>query len=180
MTEKKENVKIRKGLLFSSIFMLIAGVSAWFYPDTALLAAALFLGMMFLVGGGAYLVDFYYLRSGWLLAVGLLNVIIGAVLIINPGVTAASLPVLLAVWILCLGVILVAAGVDTKSGGDPAWKWMIIAGFAGIIFSLLILGEPVIGFFAVSTLFGLYFFIYGCLGMAEYVEMRKKAKEKHA
>ena len=31
MTEKKENVKIRKGLLFSSIFMLIAGVSAWFY-----------------------------------------------------------------------------------------------------------------------------------------------------
>ena len=175
MAETNENRKIRKGLIFSSVFMIIAGIFIWFYPDTALLAAALYLGMMFIIGGSGYLTDFYLLRSGWLLAVGLLNIIIGVVLILNLGITAASLPVLLAVWILCIGVIQIAFGVDSKAGGDPAWKWILIAGFLGIIFALLILGYPVIGVFAISTMLGLYFFLYGCLGIAEYVEMKKNA-----
>jgi len=175
MTEKKENPKIRKGLIFSSIFMLIAGVLVWFYPDTALLAAALYLGTMFIIGGSGYLADFYLLRSGWLLAVGLLNIIVGVILILNLGITAASLPVLLAVWILCVGVIQIAFGVDAGSGGNPAWKWLVIAGFLGIIFALLILGYPVIGVFAVSTMLGAYFFLYGCLGIAEYIEMKRNA-----
>lgn len=175
MAEKNENRKIRKGLIFSSIFMIIAGVLVWFYPDTALLAAALYLGTMFIIGGGGYLADFYFLRSGWLLAVGLLNIIIGVVLILNLGITAASLPVLLAVWILCIGVIQIAFGIDAKSGEDPAWKWILIAGFLGIIFALLILGYPMIGVFAISTMLGLYFFLYGCLGIAEYIEMKRNA-----
>ena len=176
MTEKQKTFKIRKGLLFSSIFMLLAGILAWIFPDTALLAAALYLGVMFLISGGGYLADFYQLRSGWLLAVGLLNIIIGAILILNLGVTVASLPILLAIWILCLGVMQIAFGVDAKSVKDPAWKWIFIAGVLGILFGLMILGYPLLGALAVSTLFGLYFFLYGCLGLAEYMEMKKLAK----
>ena len=176
MTEKQKKFTVRKGLIVSSVFMLIAGILAWTYPDTALLAAALYLGVMFLIGGGGYLADFYLLRSGWLLAVGLLNIIIGAVLIMNLGVTAASLPVLLAIWILCLGVMQIAFGVDARSAREPAWKWIFLAGILGILFGLMILGYPLVGVLAVSTLLGLYFFLYGCLGIAEYMEMKKIEK----
>ena len=177
MTEKKNSSKIRKGLIFSSIFMMIAGILTWFYPDTALLAAALYLGVMFLIGGGGYLADFYLLRSGWLLAVGLLNIIIGMILILNLGITAASLPVLLAIWIICVGVMQIAFGVDAKAEKDPSWKWIGMAGVLGVLFGLMILGYPLIGVFAISTMLGFYFFLYGCLGIAEYLEMRKNAKK---
>ena len=177
MTEKKTTSKIRTGLVFSSIFMIIAGILTWFYPDAALLTAALYLGVMFLIGGGGYLADFYLLRSGWLLAVGLLNIIIGVILILNPGITAATLPVLLAIWILCVGVMQTVFCVDVKAEKDPSWKWIGTAGVSGIIFGLLILGYPVIGVFAISTMLGLYFFLYGCLGLAEYTEMRKNARK---
>ncbi|MBR1945595.1 MAG: DUF308 domain-containing protein [Alphaproteobacteria bacterium] len=51
MAEIKKDLKIRKGLVVSSIFMIIAGILAWIFPDTALLAAAIYLGVMLLISG---------------------------------------------------------------------------------------------------------------------------------
>ncbi len=175
MAEIKKDLKIRKGLVVSSIFMIIAGILAWIFPDTALLAAAIYLGVMFLISGVGYLVDFYSLRSGWLLVTGILDIIIGAVLMLNLGVTVASLPVFLAVWILCVAVMQVAFGVDARSAGDPSGKWVLGSGLLGILFGLWILGSPVLGIFTVSTLVGFYLVLYGGLGIAEYREMKKKA-----
>lgn len=177
MTETKKHIKNRKGLIFSSIFMIIAGILAWIFPDTALLAAAIYLGMMFLISGFGYLADFYLLRSGWLLAMGLLDVLVGGVLILNLGLTMDSLPTLLAVWILCVAVMQIAVSVDMKSAGNSAWKWLLLSGFVGIFFGLWILGSPLLGIFTVSTLIGFYLVLYGGLGVAEYLEMRKHLKE---
>lgn len=176
MTETKKHIKTRKGLIFSSIFMIIAGILAWIFPDTALLAAAIYLGMMFLIGGFGYLADFYLLRSGWLLAMGLLDILVGIILILNLGLTADSLPTLLAIWILCVAVMQVAVSIDAKSAGDSSWKWLLLSGFTGIIFGLWILASPIFGFFTVSTLIGFYLVLYGSLGVGEYLEMRKLKK----
>ena len=173
MAETKKNLKIRKGLIVSSIFMIIAGILAWLFPDSALLAATLYLGVFFIISGCGYLVDFYSLRSGWLLAMGLFEFILGVALFFNLGVMAESLPTLLAIWILCVAVLQVSAGVDLKSAGEPAWKWLLISGLLGILFGLWILGSPVLGIFTVSTLVGFYLVLYGCLGIAEYREMKK-------
>ena len=53
------NVKPSKGLLVFGVLMIIAGIFTWFYPDTALLAMALYLGSVFffrrhLVSGGVF------------------------------------------------------------------------------------------------------------------------------
>ena len=173
MAETKKNLKIRKGLVLSSVFMIIAGILAWIFPDSALLAAALYLGVMFVVGGCGYLTDFYLLRSGWLLAMGLLDFILGVILILNLGITAASLPVLLAIWILFVAVMQISVGVDSKSAKDPSWKWLLISGVLGVLFGLWILASPMLGLFTVSTLVGFYFVLYGFLGIAEYREMKK-------
>ena len=175
MAEKKKNVKPRKGLVVSSVLMILAGLLSWAFPDSALLAAALYLGIIFLIGGFAYLLDFYYLRSGWLLAVGALDVILGVVLILNLGITLASLPFLLAFWILSVAVSQISFGVDAKSAGDTSWKWLILSGITGVLFGLWILGAPAIGFLTVSTLVGMYLVFYGCLGIAEYREEKKAA-----
>ncbi|MBR1777349.1 MAG: DUF308 domain-containing protein [Alphaproteobacteria bacterium] len=174
MTETKKDLKVRKGLLLSSVFMIIAGILAWIFPDSALLAAALYLGVMFIISGCGYLMDFYSLRSGWLLAMGLLDFILGGVLILNLGIAAESLPFLLAIWILCIAVLQVSVGLDSKATGNPTWKWLLISGLLGILFGLWILGSPLLGIFTVSTLLGFYLVLYGGLGVAEYLEIKKK------
>ena len=156
--------------------MIIAGILAWIFPDSALLAAAAYLSVIFIISGCGYLADFFLLRSGWLLAMGLFDFILGIILFLNLGVAAETLPVLLAIWILCIAVLQVSVGVDSKSAGDPAWKWLLVSGLLGIFFGLWILGSPVLGVSTVSALVGFYFVLYGCLGLAEYREMKKLQK----
>ncbi len=171
------NVKPSKGLLVFGVLMIIAGIFTWFYPDTALLAMALYLGSVFLFGGIWYLAAFFSLRSGGLLALGLLDIIIGIILMMNLGVTAASLPVLLALWVLCVGVIQIAFSIDVKSSGLVSWKWALLSGIIGVLFGFLILSHPMIGVFTITLMLGLYLILYGCFEIAEYYSLKKMSEE---
>lgn len=170
---ENENVKVNKGLLFFGILMIFAGVFTWFNPDTALLAIALYLGVIFLVGGVSYLSAFFSVHSGGLLALGLLDIIVGAILISNLGITVASLPVLLAIWVLCVGVIQIAFSVDAKYSGLIFWKWTLASGILGVLFGFLILSHPTIGMFTISLILGAYLIMYGALGIGEYFTLKK-------
>jgi len=165
--------KPNKGLLFFGILMILAGVWVALNPDAVLLATALYLGVAFLLGGIGYLSVFGTLKSGGFLALGLLDIIVGLVLITNLGVTAASLTVLLALWVVCVGVIQIAFAMDVRSAGLKSWTWTLVSGIAGLVFGVLILAHPAIGAFTISLMLGIYLILYGGLSVAEYVTMKK-------
>lgn len=170
---EENNVKVSKGLLIFGILMILSGVFTWLNPDAALLAIALYLGIVFLLGGISYLYAFFSIHSGGLLALGLLDIIVGVILMTNLGVTVSSLPVLLAIWVLCVGVIQIAFSIDAKSSGLIFWKWTMGSGIIGVLFGFLILSHPMIGVFTISLMLGFYLILYGCLGVGEYFAWKK-------
>ena len=170
---ENKTIKVSKGGLIFGILMIIAGILTWLNPDTALLAMALYLGTVFLLGGIGYLSAFFAYPSGGLLALGLLDIIVGVILITNLGVTVSSLPVLLAVWALCVGVIQIAFSIDARSSGLVFWKWTLASGIIGVLFGFLILSHPMIGVFTISLMLGTYLILYGCLGVGEYFAWKK-------
>ena len=165
--------KPNKGLLFFGILMILAGVWVALNPDAVLLATALYLGAAFLLGGIGYLAVFRTVKSGGFLALGLLDIIVGLVLITNLGVTAASLTVLLALWVVCVGVIQIAFAMDARSAGLKSWTWTLVSGIAGLVFGMLILAHPAVGAFTISLMLGVYLILYGGLSVAEYAAMKK-------
>ena len=166
-------IKIGKGLPFFGILMIIAGVWTWFHPDSILLAMAIYLGIVFLAGGIGYLYSFIRSRSGAWLALGLLDILIGLVLVTNLGVTALSLPIFLAVWALGVGVIQTAFAFEMKDAGFSSWKWTLTNGILGIAFGLLTAAHPVVGAVTISVLLGAYLILFGVLSLAEYFTMKK-------
>lgn len=175
-TLENSNIKVSKSVLVFGILMILAGIFTWFNPDTALLAMALYLGIVFLLGGVGYLSAFFAYPSGGLLALGLLDIIVGVILVTNLGVTVSSLPVLLAIWVLCVGVIQIAFSIDARSSGLIFWKWTLASGIIGVLFGFLILSHPMIGVFTISLMLGLYLILYGCLGVGEYMAWKKLAE----
>lgn len=166
-------VTIGKSLPVFGILMIIAGVWTWFHPDSVLLAMAMYLGIVFLAGGIGYMYSFVRTRSGAWLALGLLDIIIGLVLITNLGVTALSLPIFLAVWALGVGVIQTAFAFEMKDAGFYSWKWTMTNGVLGIVFGLLIIARPVIGALTISLLLGTYLVLFGVFSLTEYFTMKK-------
>ncbi|HBO60013.1 MAG TPA: hypothetical protein DD624_08925 [Alphaproteobacteria bacterium] len=166
-------IKIGKGLPFFGILMIIAGVWTWFHPDSILLAMAIYLGIVFLAGGIGYLYSFIRSRSGAWLALGLLDILIGLVLVTNLGVTALSLPIFLAVWALGVGVIQTAFAFEMKDAGFYSWKWTLVNGILGIVFGLLIIAHPVIGALTISLMLGSYLVLFGVFSLLEYFTMKR-------
>jgi len=149
------------------VIMVLLGLYVWFNPVTSLVALALYIGIAFIVVGAGYIVSSFSYESGWELFVGLLDVLVGIVLVSNLGITAASLPVILAVWCLAVGVIQIAT--SWRRGRDGyAWGWSLTIGILGILFAFLILSYPVVGVLTITTIIGLYLVLYGVFSIAEY------------
>ena len=164
VTMKLKNAKWN---LVAGIIMLILGVLIWFNPFGTMMALAAYIGLGFILVGAFYIMASMNIKSGWYLLVGALDVLVGLVLMFNLGVTAASLPIILAIWCLAVGIIQIIGAFEIKKFGLP-WAWSAIMGVAGLVFGLLILIYPAVGALAISTVVGLYAVMFGVLQLIEY------------
>lgn len=86
---------------------------------------------------------------------GLLDILVGVILVANLGVTAATLPMIFALWCLAVGVIQLVTSFQLRKIGAP-WGWSLGIGILGILFAFMILIFPSIGAVTITTLMGMY------------------------
>lgn len=166
-----KDIEIRKtaGIwhLIAGILMALLGVFIWLNPAATLLALALYIGIVFIAVGAGYFAASFSFRSGWYLLVGILDILVGIVFVGNLGVSAASLPIIFAIWCLAVGAIQVASAFQLRSEGFP-WGWSLSVGLLGIVFGFLILAYPALGALTITALMGAYVMLYGLVEVAEY------------
>ena len=158
--------------LLAGILMLLIGAYVWLNPVASLIALSLYLGAGLIIIGAGYIGSSLNLDSGWFMFVGLIDIIIGIVLVTNIGVTAATLPIIFALWCLAVGAAQLVSAYRLHKIELP-WGWSLTLGLLGIIFGFLILHYPSIGAVTIGTLLGLYIILYGVLEITEYIYFRR-------
>jgi len=98
---------------------------------------------------------------GWYLAGGILDLIIGILLISNPVMTMAILPFYVGFWLLFRGIMAIGISIQSKSYGISNWGWMLTSGIATIIFSILVLANPIIGGLSIVYMTAMAFIMIG-------------------
>lgn len=135
---------------------------------------ALILGIVFIAAGAGYLAAYFSgSRSGWYLAVGLLDIFMGVVLVSYLRQTMAVLPFMFAFWCLFTGIIQIAAAVQMREVMARVWGWPLAAGIIGVIAGFWILFDPLAGAVAITILLGAYLVVNGVAVVLEYLGMRK-------
>lgn len=171
-----ENEQTVKKILFwrmcIGIIMTVLGFYIIINPLTSLLALALYIGIAFIIAGTGYVVTSFSFQSGWELFVGILDIFIGIIFVTNLGVTAATLPIIFAVWCLAIGVIQ-AVGAYRLYLLNLPWVWSLAIGAIGVLFAFLILAYPFIGILTISAIMGLYAMVYGIFSIMEYFFVKK-------
>lgn len=159
--------------LVAGVVMLLLGIFIWLNPFGTMLALAFYIGVGFVLTGVFYVMASMSIKSGWYLLVGLLDLLLGFILMANLGITAATLPIIVALWCLTVGVIQIVGAWEIKRYGLP-WGWSMVMGVAGVVFGLVILAYPMLGAIAISTVIGLYAVMFGILQFAEYYASKDK------
>lgn len=82
---------------------------------------------------------------GLYLAGGLLDVLIGFILLKYPGLTVLLFSMFVGFWLLFRGFNLISVSFKIKGAGDSNWIWILAFGVLVVIFAMMSIVNPLIG-----------------------------------
>ncbi len=165
-------IKPSRWRLVSGTIMLFFAAYIWFHPLATMVGLALYLGLAFIVMGVGYLAVSTKATIGRDMFVGMLDILVGIILVSNLGITAATMPIILAFWSLAVGIVQLVEAYQLKKLGF-SWSMPIISGVVGVVFAYLILAYPLLGMLTLSTLIGVYVLLYGMFEIMSYFMLKR-------
>jgi uncharacterized membrane protein HdeD (DUF308 family) len=95
----------------------------------------------------------YNTTPRWLsIVLGVLSIIVGVLLLRNPGTTLLALAIVLGIYFIIVGIVSI---IGVFTGGRSNKWWKLIGGILAIIAGVMLLGNQVIGAAALGTAFNL-------------------------
>lgn len=131
-------------LLIKGIIMILLAVLIFMSPGDALLTYVLWIGIGFSIAGVARIVQGFQAKGvtegwGWIVFEGVMDIILGFIMMAHPALTAAILPFMFGFWGVFYGFFLI---IDAFSGtGSMGWK--LIGGILTVIIGFSIMFNPV-------------------------------------
>jgi len=140
------------------VVFIIGGVLAIAMPLLAGVAVALAVGWALIVLGIVQLIQAWSMRSwggvAWQIVIGLLFVVGGISMLVNPIVAAITLTLLIGIVFIAKGVVQLILGFRFRP--HSGWGWMVAAGIIAVLVGLMILASwPFSAAWAPGTLAGI-------------------------
>jgi uncharacterized membrane protein HdeD (DUF308 family) len=145
-------------------FAIVFALIAFFSPGATILSLVLFFSAYMLVDGVFGIVSGIRAASnnqrwGLLVLEGILNILVGIVAFVMPGLTVLFFVTLMAVWSLITGILMIVAAF--KLNPDFGRGWLIFSGIVSVLFGIALLIAPLIGAVVLTWWLGAYALVFG-------------------
>ena len=136
-------------------------------------------GILMLLVGAAQLIiasssGNYLAMRGYVIAGGILDLLLGVFLCIYPAVTVVLLPIMLGIWMMYHSFMIIAFGGDLETFRVGGSGWVTVGGILLLVLSILILVNPFsAGIATVIVITGVGLLVFGALLCAEANMLRR-------
>jgi uncharacterized membrane protein HdeD (DUF308 family) len=146
--------------LTEGIILVLLGLGAILVPPIAGLAATVFLGWLFVIGGIVGLVATFRARGApgfwWSVFSAVVALLAGAVLLWNPLQGLVTLTYVLIAYFFVDGVFMIALGIAHRREASHRWQGLVLNGVIDVILAIIILsGLPGSFAWALGLLLGI-------------------------
>ena len=162
-----------KLFLIEGIILVILGLLAVAVPVVAGLAVTILFGWLFLISGIVGLITTFAMRQSpgfwWSLLSGVLGVVVGGWLLVQPELGLASLTYLLIAFFIIEGVATIMFALEHRAALSGRWAWMLASGIVDLFLAGVILtGLPGAVAWALGLIVGINMVFGGAsmIGMA--------------
>ncbi len=159
--------------------LLFIGVGIWVFrtPGEAYVSLAFIFSISFLISG---ILEAYFATAnrnivdnwGWSLAQGILNIIVGVLLLNNPEISVVALTYYVGFVIMFRSISAISSSIDLRNYGVSDWGYLMALGVVGVIFSFILLWNPLFAGMTLVVCTGLAFIAMG--GFSIYLSMKLK------
>ncbi|WP_343232672.1 HdeD family acid-resistance protein [Microvirga antarctica] len=146
------------------VFAIIFGLIALFLPGATMLSLVLFFSAYMLVDGvfgiiAAMKAASNHQRWGLLVLGGLVDIAVGVIAFVWPGLTVLFFISLVAFWSLITGVLMIISAF--KLHPTYGRGWLIFSGAVSVIFGIALLVGPLVGAVVLTWWLGAYALVFG-------------------
>ena len=168
--------------LLIGLVLLLLGIYVFITPLASYLALSLIFSISFLVSGILQITFSIANRKelnswGWYLAGGILYTLFGLILVGRPEISIVTLPFVVGFFLLFKSVNAIAWAYDLKNMGVPQWGSIAFVAVLGLIFSFILLYNPIFAGVSLVVWTGLAFVFAGFASILLSIQL-KKAKNK--
>lgn len=155
--------------MLCGILCIAAGIAVFIFPMESYMTMGLLFGILMLLVGTTQLVvasssGNYLTMRGYVIVGGILDVILGVFLCVNPYVSMVLMPVLLGIWMLYHSFIIMAFGGDLETFRIDGSGWTVAGGALLMLLSIFVLVNPMsAGVATVVVLAGVGLILFGML-----------------
>jgi len=166
--------------LLRGILAILLAVMFWARPDASLATLVLFFGAWMLVDGVFTSIAAISSRKqntewGWMLASGVLSLVLGLLTLRAPGLTLVVLMLYVAAWAFMLGIAQIALGWRIRKEVQGEWT-LYLGGAVAVLFGVAILWNPAVGAVGVLWAAAMFSLLYGIAMVALGLRLRKLAR----
>lgn len=154
-------------MMIAGVLCVAAGIAVFAFPLESYVTLSILFGVLMLVVGAAKLIaastsgNFFMMR-GYVIVGGVLDLILGILLCIWPGVTLMLLPIMMGFWMLYNSFVLIGLSGDFETFGVPGAGWVTGSGILLLILSIIVLVNPLgAGIATVVVLAGVGLIVFG-------------------
>lgn len=163
-------------ILLRGIAAILFGFLAFAWPGATLMTLVLFFGAYALIDGALALVAAFRggtgISRGWLIFTGLLGIAAAVGAVLNPGLTALALVLLIGTWSVVRGVFAIVGAIQLRKEIRGEWL-LVLSGILSIVFGVLVWLMPGAGALAIVWMIGGYSFAFGALLTALAFRVRR-------
>lgn len=154
-------------MMIAGVLCVAAGIAVFAFPLESYVTLSILFGVLMLVVGAAKLIaastsgNFFMMR-GYVIVGGVLDLLLGILLCVWPGVTLMLLPIMMGFWMLYNSFVLIGLSGDFETFGVPGAGWVTGSGILLLILSIIVLVNPLgAGIATVVVLAGVGLIVFG-------------------
>jgi len=149
--------------LILGILLIVIGLIALAYALFTTVLSVIFFGWLLLFGGIVQVVSAFTAKERphffFHLLGGVLQIIVGFMLAMNPAAAALALTMLLGAFFLAIGAYRIIGASYIRT---PNWSWTLASGIVALVFGIMVLAQwPASGLLLIGTLVGIEMIVYG-------------------
>ena len=160
-------MRTRWNFYVTGMILILLGALTFRYPVEALMTAGFFIGCGLVASGLNYFAGWHFFGLKRFLALGLLDLAAGAIMIIQPGLSAFLMPFVIGLWLLLDGLAKTCAAFWLGGAEIRGWWLMLLDGIVLIIFALSVCASPLVSSVSIMILLSCVFVIAGVFAIAE-------------
>lgn len=186
-TNKKTTIKVLESMfnkymianIVVSLTMIILGIVLYAYPEIAIKTVSWLIGIIFIIIGS--LSVYSYIKKDRIsllafnLVYGILSIVVGLFVALNPFAIANILTVSLGIWLLVSGALKVNYALRLKSIKELSWSLTLAVGIITILFAIMVLFNPFSKLIIVEVI-GLFLIVYGVIDLTDILLIKKRSK----